>query len=265
MYSSFHIAFKYLDYYLHSSNGKGHGVHSPFIFRFIEEILNDKTNYPEYDIIESIRKRLLADKDLIEVEDLGAGSLKSNSKTRSVSSIAKHSAKPKKYSQLLFRIARYFQPATIIELGTSLGITTSYLACANRSASVHTIEGARTVASIAERNFKQLDLNNIRLNVGNFDETLPALLKEITKPDLIFIDGNHQEKPTLNYFNLLLDRAHNDTIIVFDDIHWSKGMETAWGNIISHPRVTTTIDLFFIGIVFFRQEFHEKQHFVIRY
>ncbi len=74
MYSSFQLAKKYFHYYFHSKNGKGHGVHSPFVFDFIIHVLNDKKKYPCYDTIESLRRSLLKNNTEIEVEDFGAGS-----------------------------------------------------------------------------------------------------------------------------------------------------------------------------------------------
>src|SRR4029077_15378911 len=127
MYSSFQLALKFFSYNLAAANGKGHGIHSPFVFDFITHVLNDSTEYPDYSKVESVRKRSLKDQTILTIEDHGAGSSSSTSRVRSVSSIAKHAVKSKKYAQLLYRIAKYYHSNSIIELGTSLGITTSYL------------------------------------------------------------------------------------------------------------------------------------------
>jgi predicted O-methyltransferase YrrM len=265
MYSPLQLALKYFNYYLSASNGKGHGIHSPFVFDFIVKVLNDKEKYPEYETVENLRKKLLKDKTVISVKDYGAGSSSSASNQRSVSSIVKHAVKSKKYAQLLYRIVKFYQPKTIIELGTSLGITTSYLALAGRHSSVTTLEGSVEIAKIARQNFQSLSFNNIKLTEGNFDYTLPAALYHLPTVDFAFIDGNHRREPTENYFDWLLAKSNNDSVFIFDDIHWSSEMEQAWNNIKDHVAVRCTLDLFFIGIIFFRQEFKEKQHFVIRY
>ncbi|HNR16193.1 MAG TPA: SAM-dependent methyltransferase, partial [Chitinophagaceae bacterium] len=83
--------------------------------------------------------------------------------------------------------------------------------------------------------------------------------------DFAFIDGNHRQEPTERYFNQLLPKMHHESILVFDDIHWSSEMEQVWKTIKDHPSVRCTVDLFFIGVVFFRDEFREKQHFSIRF
>jgi predicted O-methyltransferase YrrM len=199
------------------------------------------------------------------VEDLGAGSRVSSAKKRSVKQIAKNVLKPKKYSRLLFRIAKYYQPKLVIELGTSLGITTAYLSKGAPLSKIISVEGSNSVAEIAESNFNKLGCNNIQLIRGNFDVLLPQILREIFFVDLAFIDGNHQFQPTMNYFKQFLSKAKNDTILIFDDIHWSKEMEKAWEEIKNNGEVRCTIDLFFIGLVFFRAEFKEKRHFTIRY
>jgi predicted O-methyltransferase YrrM len=265
MFSLFKIASKYIRYYVTASNGKGHGMHSPFIFEFITKILNDKTRYPEYEKAEGLRKQLLLDKTMITVQDLGAGSSVSKNPSRSINSIARNAAKAAKYGQLLYRMVKHYQPQTIIELGTSLGITTSYLAAAKPDASVITLEGASEIANRARQHFNASQLRNINLIEGNFDSTFPFVLRQLPTVDFAFIDGNHRKEPTERYFQQLLARAGNDTILVFDDIHWSREMEEAWKTIRSHDRVRVTIDLFAIGIVFFRQEFKAKQHFVIRF
>jgi predicted O-methyltransferase YrrM len=265
MYSSFSIAIKYLDYLLRSANGRGHGIHSPFVFEFITRVMNDDTRYPEYEIAEDLRRKLLKDETVLTVEDLGAGSGIAGSQHRSVSSIARHAAKPPKYARLLFRMIKFYKPSLILELGSSLGITTSYLSLADTDAKVITMEGAIEIAEKAKQHFSLLGLKRTELVTGNFDNTLPALLSDLPAVDFAFIDGNHRQEPTERYFRQLLTRVNNDSVFVFDDIHWSREMEAAWKSIRENPAVTCSIDLFFIGIVFFRKECKEKQHFAIRF
>lgn len=269
MFSKIQLAKKYIQYFFTSSSGKGYGVHSPFVFDFITKILNDKKSYPCYQTIENVRVELLKNETVLQIEDFGAGSRTHVTNERKVAAIAHSALKPKKYSQLLFRAVQYFQPKNILELGTCLGITTSYLASGNPAAQVFTMEGARQIAQLAKENFKRLSLKNIQLIQGNFDETLPQLVRRLTVEnktlDFVFVDGNHREEPTLRYFHELLPALNDYSIVAFDDIHWSEGMEAAWNAIIQHSRVTLTIDLFFIGFVFFRKEQKVKQHFAIRF
>ncbi len=265
MYSSFQLAIKYLRYWLGASNGKGHGVHSPFMFEFITNVLNDKREFDCFRYIELLREELKNNHTEINVPDFGAGSRMQLNNKRKISAIAKSSLKPKKYSQLIFRIVHYYKPENILELGTSLGITTSYLSFANPNAKIITMEGAQQVAYIAQKNFNQLYLSNIQIVEGNFDQTLPAVISQLPTVNFAFIDGNHRKQPTLNYFHQLLAKVNESTILIFDDIHWSIEMEASWEEIKNHPSVTLTIDLFFIGIVFFRTEQKTKQHFSIRF
>lgn len=265
MYSKTQLVLKYLNYYLKASNSKGHGMHSPFVFELIEEVLNDKRNFYAYDSIERIRQSLLFNQNKLSVVDFGAGSRVIKNKERTVASIARSSLKPKKYSQLLFRMVDHYQPKTIVELGTSFGITTSYLASAKPDANIITLEGASAVAKIAKENFSKLKLNNIEMIEGNFDDTLFSILSNLSTIDFVFIDGNHRYQPTINYFEQILAKSNNYSIIILDDIHWSKEMEAAWQQIQNHSSITMTIDLFFIGIVLLRDEFKVKQHFSVRF
>ena len=265
MYSKTQLALKYLNYYFTASNGKGHGMHSPFVFHLITKILNDKAVYPEYEKVENLRQQLLADNTVLTIEDFGAGSAVNKTNSRTVAVIAKNSAKPKKFGQLLFRMVKEYQPQTILELGTSLGITTSYLSLAKPGAKLITMEGATAIARTATKNFQTLQLQNYSLIEGNFDSTLSVVVHGLSSVDFAFIDGNHRQAPTEKYFQELLPKTNNDSILIFDDIHWSKEMEQAWETIKNYPSVRCTIDLFFIGIVIFRQEFRQKQHFTIRF
>lgn len=252
------FAFKYLKYLLSAKTA--HGIHSPFVFELYNEVINKKGNYYSFDKIELLRRKLLISQKEIEVTDLGTG----KSGKRMLSEIAERSAKDKKYCELLFRLAYHFKPNTILELGTSLGISTAYLSSANPNAKVVTIEGCPNTSAEAKKNFESLALNNIESVVGNFDSVLTSVVSRQSSVDLVFIDGNHKKIPTLNYFNQLLQHTTNDSVFVFDDIHWSDEMEEAWEEIKSHPKVTVTIDLFFLGLVFFRKE-QAKENFILKF
>ena len=265
MYSQFQLALKYLHYYFTASNGKGHGIHSPFIFQFITRVLNDKQEYDDYENVENLRKQLLKDRTVLTIQDFGAGATIDKESSRSIFSIARNSAKSKKYGQLLFRMVQYFKPLNIIELGTSLGITTSYLAYANPDAKVTTLEGAKAVASVARRNIESLKIKNIDIIEGNFNDTLAAVVSGLSSVDFSFIDGNHKRESTVRYFQLLLPKITKNSILVFDDIHWSSEMEEAWEMIQKHSSVRCSVDLFFMGIIFFHEAFREKQDFKIRF
>lgn len=265
MYSKFQLAKKYLHYCLTASSGKGHGIHSPFVFDFIKNVLRDKKNYNWYAVIEKGRHQLLKQKGQIEVEDFGAGSSVIKTKKRVVADMAGSSLKPVKYAQLLYRMVQYYKPHTILELGTSFGITTSYLAAGNAKAKVYSIEGSPAIAEIASKTFDRVGLKNIELTEGSFHNKLPAILTKLDTIDLAFIDGHHLKDPTLDYFEQLLKHATPSTILIFDDIHWSAQMEAAWAIIRDHPAVTLSIDLFFIGIVFLNTDFSHKQQFTIRF
>jgi predicted O-methyltransferase YrrM len=265
MYGTFQLALKYMHYYLTAANGNGHGVHSPLVFNFITHVLNDKRFFYAYDQVERLREHLLINNTQIEVQDYGAGSSVMTSRKRTIKDIARWSLKSSKYARLLFRMVHYYQPHTIVELGTSFGITTAYLAAANPASEVLTFEGAETIAALAKQQFAHLNLRNIHLVTGNFDNTLQPALQKMQQVDFAFVDGNHRKEPTLNYFSWLLPYVQPASIFVFDDIHWSAEMEEAWRVIQSHPSVTCSIDLFFIGIVFFTPDIKIKQNFSIRF
>ncbi len=241
-----------------------HGVHSPFVYALVDQVLRPTGPPAGTDDLESLRCELLDDKRSIAVTDLGAGSYRMRSPQRQVRAIARHAlTSPKKAAQL-HRLAGFCQARSVLEMGTSLGITTLYLARAVPHGQVTTLEGCPATVAIAREQFAKAGQQNITTVPGDFRGTLPATLARLPQLDLVFIDGNHAEGPTLDHFDQCMSKAHNDTVIVLDDIHWSPGMERAWTAIRNDPRVTITIDLFRMGLVFLRKE-QAREHFVLRY
>ena len=252
------------DYLLYRLKAKNrHGLHSPFVYRLVDTIIYDFHAKKVYHEVENIRKGLLTDDRIIMVTDLGAGSHINKGRKRRVSDIAKNALKPPKLAQLIYRLVADLQPENIIELGTCLGITTLYLQKAAPLAKVYTLEGCPETAGIATESFNKTDPNHIELITGNFDQTLPGVIAGLGKLDFVFVDGNHQKDATLKYFEWCLPKVHGDTLLIFDDIYWSEGMKEAWAQIKAHPQVTVTVDLFWIGLVFFKPG-RVKEDFLIR-
>ncbi|MDI6051030.1 class I SAM-dependent methyltransferase [Flavobacterium sp. XS2P24] len=255
----------YLQFLWHSKNE--HAVHSPFVFNLLTKCFYDKKSKPEYAILKKYRNSLLANNNTIEVTDFGAGSKVFKSNTRVISKIAKTAGISPKRSELLFRITHYFQPDTILEIGTSLGLATSALSLGSRSvgikAKIITLEGCPETAKQAQLQFQKFNFNTIRSEITEFSTYLQNCTLNTEHFSLIYFDGNHSKKATLDYFELLLPTITNETVWIFDDIHWSPEMEEAWEIIKKHPKVTVTIDTFQWGLVFFRRE-QPKEHFVIR-
>jgi len=241
-----------------------HGVHSPFVYALVTQVLRERTALPEFAAIERLREDLLESDQTIRVNDLGAGSRVLDLPVRSITDMARSALKPARQGQLLFRLARYFRPRTVLELGTSFGISTLYLAMGADEGEVTTIEGCPQTYRIAHHHFDQIGCGNIRPHLGSFKAQLPEVLKRLGHVDLVFFDGHHLKEPTLEYFAMCMEHASSSSVLVFDDIHWSRGMEDAWEVVKAHPRVTVTIDLYDMGLVFLRAE-QATQHFRIRY
>ena len=224
----------------------------------------DNRREPEFSPIRALAKEIRRNREVITITDLGAGSKVNASRQRSIGDIARNSQKPARFGRLLFRLIQHFQAHTVIDLGTSLGLTTAYMAKAPSVGLVLSFEGCPQTADIARQNFEQLGIRNTKVVVGNLDETLAPCIADSAPVDFVFFDANHRYDPTVSYFETCLTNIHNDTVFVFDDIHWSDEMEQAWDYIKAHPSVRLTVDLFWVGLVFFRQE-QPKQDFVLRF
>lgn len=256
-----HLIKSYLKFLKNSTNQ--HGVHSPFVYSLVTKCFYDKNKYAEYSILKQYRNSLLANKNFIEVTDFGAGSRVFKSNKRQISKIAKTAGISSKRAKLLFRVVNYFQPTTILEIGTSLGLATSSLSLGNKTCKIISLEGCSSTIAIAKNQLQLQDINNIEFINTKFEDYFQNSKLQTPNFQLIYFDGNHSKKATLEYFELLLPTITNDTVWIFDDIHWSKDMEEAWETIKNHPKVKVTIDTFQWGFVFFRAE-QEKEHFTIR-
>jgi len=254
----------YVKHWKQANSKLGHGIHSPFVYDLVETVFNHTGSYYCFPKIEKQREHMLSNKSIIEVEDFGAGSSVNKQNKRSLSSIAKTALLQPLHAQLMFRLVNRFKPKTIIELGSSLGITSAYLASACKTAQLYTLEGSPEVAKVAQSNLSKLKIKNAILKTGPFEEQLPKVLDTIEKVDFAFIDGNHRYEATLQYFELLLKKANEHSVFVFDDIYWSEDMTKAWKEIIARPEVKVSIDLYRMGIIFFRKE-SLKQDFKIKF
>jgi predicted O-methyltransferase YrrM len=254
----------YLNYKLSAKNL--HHLHSPFAFELTKDVLYNRQYYPAYQRVNKIRKQLQNNLSVIEVHDFGAGAgkRKYTEMLKSIASVYKNNSIRPKYGELLYRLVDHFHPDYMLELGTSLGISTAYQALAAPNATFITAEGCAGLAEKANENFQQLKLKNIKIEIGNFDILLKSILEGLPQIDFAFIDGNHRKDPTIQYFELCRKKSHNDTVLIFDDIHWSPDMNEAWDFISQHESVTLSLDLFQIGIIFFKKEL-SKENFVIQY
>lgn len=254
------IVLKFLRHFFTARHTKGYGVHSPYLFNFVRFVIRERNKYYLYDDIEKLRSQLLTDSRQIEVTDFGTG----YNRSRKVSDIAAHSLLPAKHAQLLFRMVKHFKPVTILELGTSLGLSTAYMASNSSNCRCISLEGCPQTASIARENFSKLQLKNITIVEGDIDKTLLPVLAELNKLDFVFIDANHTSRALIMYFEACVRYVDRNTVMVFDDIHWSDDMEIAWNAIKKHEKVKSTIDLFRLGIVFFNTDLNKKDY-KIRY
>lgn len=253
------------DYLMHRLKGKNrHGTHSPFVYRLADEVIYDYKYKDIYNHVESVRSGLLSDNQVITVTDLGAGSLVNNNKQKRIGDIAKNALKPPKPAQLLYRLVKDLQPGNMIELGTCLGTTALYMKAAAPDAELYTLEGCPQTAKVAAGVFKKSNIKGIKQVIGNFDDTLPEVIGGLDQLDFVFVDGNHQKDATLKYFEWCLPKVHENTLLIFDDIYWSEGMKEAWEIIKAHPKVIVTVDLFWIGLVYFKKG-QAKEDFLIRF
>ena len=262
-------AFSFLFHHLTAWNTGGEAIHSPYLFYLVRMLLYDNNRYYIWDSIEQERRKLLNSQQTIDVTDYGTGNKRPA--TRDIAHIARTSLEKAAVAQLLFRwivflgeqypnAPKKHKPLNILELGTSLGITTAYLATPHKQNNVTTLEGSETLCREARKVWQQIGITNIRPVIGNINNTLPELLKTKTTWDVVFLDANHSYEATIHYWNLLKNYHHNKSVFIFGDIYASKQMNNAWKQIQKDPLVTSTFDLYYIGVVFFDNNYLHRHY-----
>jgi len=259
--------FKFIQHLLYRKHRKGHGIHSPYQFEFVQEVIFNirKVQVPEK--VRQVHRVMRKDCSLIPTERVagfGAGSGAEVGETRTISSFVRKSSVSRKYGALLYRITRWFQPDVILETGTGLGISTIYLSAGYSDTPLHTIEGSAVRARIAEHVIKRSGLNRVSVHGGDLDQELTGLLPSLEGRMVVFLDANHQYEPTIRYTRLLLEKLEEEAVVVMDDIYWSRGMYRAWKEVIAWPEVRVSIDLFHMGILLLRKDL-DKTHLKIKF
>ncbi|MCB0516510.1 MAG: class I SAM-dependent methyltransferase [Chitinophagales bacterium] len=257
--TSFKSALKYV------LRGKTHlYIHSPFVYQICQEVLYDKRKYYAFDAIAYVRKLYLDNPKTLAIKDFGAGSRQNKQTDLRIKDICKRAALPTSYGKLLFRLGLFMQSKYRLELGTSLGIGSLYQFMHDTRYPMISIEGSEALAQQAQSTFSKMYLNHLQCWQGTFEILLPKAIATLPQLDWVFFDGNHRLEPTLRYFEQCLPKVHEDTVFIFDDIHWSAEMEQAWEAIKARPEVSISIDLYRMGLVFFRKNI-AKEDFTLYY
>lgn len=251
----------YLRYLLFSRHRCGHGIHSPFVYDLVTKGFRRKTTAKELELADAILQVMRSDKRMIHRAAFGASG---KQETIKAGTFVRRSSVSRKYGKLLYNLTAYFRPGTILELGSATGISAIYMALGNPDARLVTVEGCRETAMIAQENINRIGIKNATVVNASFEEVLPLVFFDLKTIGLAFFDGNHTFDATIGYFERCLPYSDENSLFIFDDIHWSEDMERAWEKIKQHPSVSVSIDLYRMGLVFFRKGI-EKQHFVIRY
>ena len=269
-----HSICAFIKHFFSSWNTSGEGIHSPYLFELVRFIIRDRNAYYCFADIERRREYLKACDDELDVVDFGSrGSKEGTHIRRKVSFIAKNHLERPEVGQLLFRLVNWIgehekRPLQILELGTSLGITTAYLASPDSRNNVRTYEGSGEVLKVAQGVWRALKLENICWVEGNIDDTLlpsdlSLLYNAPARVDIAYVDANHTYEATKRYADFLLERLNQKGVLAIDDIHYSEEMERAWQELKLDPRVTTTMDLYHLGLIFVDPHYL-KRHYKIR-
>ncbi len=262
-YSLSILSYKYFIHRLKAYSYKGFGIHSPFVFKLLREVFKDSSPDKALKEVQCWHWSLRGRRDLIETGNYGAGPVSGRGGRRKVRDIVSGTGISPRVGKFLFHLVGYSRCASILELGTGLGISTAYLRNAPSTAEITSVEGSEDKVQFAEEEFNSRSWKPVKFVSMDFDKFLETF--HVPKhPFMAFIDGNHLYAPTIRYFQRLSGLCREDSLLVFDDIHWSEEMEQAWNEICLDENVSISIDLFSMGLVFFRKGMH-KQHYRINF
>ncbi len=248
---------------LRAGHRRGRGVHPPFAYVFIRDVVfGDRI--PDLERIEELRQSLLAERKVLHVEDPGAGSRRFAGGNRSIRRLVRHTAVDEKKGQLLARIVRYLGVPVILELGTGTGISTLYLALACPRSKVLTCEGSPSVAALARENLRRMEAGNVEVVVKKFGEWLPGALNHSLPETFIYIDGDHREERLLEYMDTILVRGPDKAVVVLDDIHWSADMYRTWRTLAGRNEISLSLELYNTGILFVGYDI-QKGYFAVNF
>ncbi len=254
-----YTALSYLRYLWNSSSWSR--LHSPCLFELFSYCVDEQNRWPEFALIEAKRLEMLQSKLIISRKDFGAGSISLNTRNQTIGSIAARALSLPYQCRFMARLAFHKQPEQILELGTSLGISTLYLGLSFR---VTTVEGDPAIAAVARSNFSAFEKDNIESVVSTFNDFFQSNINSASTYQLVFIDGDHRSEALLKCYEKLKRYVTKESIIVIDDLYWSKDMTHGWNTLIDKPEVMQSVDCFHFGLIFFSPDFLDKKHHVIR-
>lgn len=264
-FSTATLSLKYLQHRFTAGYRNGFGIHSPYLYDLVRNVIFNQQKQAVPDYVQQLHSRLKKDRQILELNEIGAGSRVTQAGKRTVSSIARGSSVTSKQGALLFRICKWYAPSVILEFGTGLGISTAYLAAGSGGAPVITVEGCKTKHLFAVGNMIPELAPKIEFLEGDFTIHFSSMLKKVEERALVFIDGDHRYLPTMDKVTACLKKENiKEVMLILDDIYWSKEMEKAWDDCISMEMADISLDLFHFGLLIKRGGI-ARQHFKIKF
>ena len=221
-------------------------VHSPFVYTFYSKVLLGQGMPSLPRELKAWHRAALHDRQ--GIGRVSAGARGEGLHEVSIGRLMRREAVSCRDAGVLYRLAHFFQPSNVLELGTCLGFSSAALAAGAPRGRIITLDMDAGLQQYAQRKATELGLLNISYRNGRFSDLIPSLPQK--RFDMVFIDGDHQEEHAMELCRMLLPWLIEDGVLVLHDIHWSKGMATAWERLRGLPEVTTSITTGSMGFLF---------------
>ncbi|MCF8236593.1 MAG: class I SAM-dependent methyltransferase [Saprospiraceae bacterium] len=225
-----------------------YSMHSPLLYSFCREVLDDRRSFYAFEEIEIWRYHLLHESSELHVVDLGAGGQDALDQNRIVSSIAKTSLSPPWKCRYLFRMVLWWKPDLLLEFGTSLGVSTAYLAAASIHTPLITVDGSDSHLQLARKGWNKLGLDHIEEWNLSFQQAIQRIPWDQHGRILIYLDGDHRPARVLEILQTIQEKTRHPFLVIIDDIRWSDDMWAGWQEWRSAFQSGAWLDLYQVGI-----------------
>ena len=227
---------------------KGFGVHSPFVYDLITNVIEETCEFYAYRDISLVRLQLLQNEQFIQY----------GKKQLTVKKALKRYGISTKEGKFLFRLANHYKPHTMLSVGSSMGLAPLYLARYDSTVQCITLECVQDIAEIATQVLSKEKNPALSIKTGTYRALLPESIVQLQQIDCVYVDKNVGVNDWDTIFEQCEPFIHNATFFVLAGIRSSTEKQSYWTQFRQHPSITVAIDLYDLGLLFFQSKLHKQ-------
>jgi len=227
---------------------KGFGVHSPFVYDLITNVIEEKSDFYAFSDISIAQLQLLQNEHVIQY----------GRKRIAVKEALKRFGITTKEGKFLFRLTNHYKPHTILSIGSSMGLAPLCLTRYNATVQCIILEYEQDIAEIAKQILNKEKNTALNIKIGAYHELLPESIVQLQRIDCVFIGKDVGVNDWDTVFEQCEPFIHDSTFFVLAGIRSSTDKQNYWMQYRQHPSVTIAVDLFDMGLLFFQPKLHKQ-------